>query len=88
MTARVTAIRARRRDRELLAELRNNPVWGPFTAMPDSSTLRDKFAAEALGGLLSCANGVRFTPDPEGNNLRYARVAFALADAMLKARAE
>lgn len=88
MTARVTVIRARRRDRELLAALRNNPAWGPLTVMPASPTLRDMFATDALRGLLPGANGVSFGPDSEGNNLRYARVAFALADAMLKARAE
>lgn len=45
-------------------------------------TLRDYFAAKALEGI--CASG----PSMEWSDLRIAREAYALADAMLKVREE
>ncbi|MCP1173754.1 hypothetical protein [Ralstonia chuxiongensis] len=53
--------------------------WEPipgFTGM----TLRDYFAAKAVGGMLACPVQPQSDPD------MYARDAYVIADAMLKAR--
>jgi hypothetical protein len=50
----------------------------PYSGM----TLRDYFAAKAMQGLLACPMQPQSGPD------MYARDAYALADAMLKARGE
>lgn len=47
MSARIEAIRKRRRDRAMLSELRNNPAWGPIVLAEPHKTLRDYFAAHA-----------------------------------------
>lgn len=52
-------------------------------------TLRDYFAAKAMAALLQGApSGTSFGTSPENHetNFNYAVVAYALADAMLKAR--
>lgn len=51
---------------------------GPLT----NATLRDDFAAKALGGMLA---GFQALPDARDAEL-LARTAYELADAMLKAR--
>jgi hypothetical protein len=52
----------------------------PLTAVPVYDRLRDEFAMAALTGLLAA----RFMTPSDG--LVYAKVAYALADAMLKQR--
>jgi hypothetical protein len=83
MSARIEAIRKRRRDRAMLVELRNNPAWGPIVLAEPHKTLRDEFAGQALAGV----------PMPQGHMhdiaAGYDRIAshcFKMADAMLKAR--
>ena len=50
-------------------------------------TLRDYFAAKAMQALIrSAQSGTTFGVSNEKNNLTYATVSYAMADAMLKAR--
>ena len=85
MSARIEAIRKRRRDRAMLSELRNNPAWGPIVLAEPHKTLRDEFAAKAMQGLLAghiAHHGhENFWPYPD-----MAGDAYSVADAMLKAR--
>lgn len=49
-------------------------------------TLRDYFAAKVLQSFIAGANGVDFGRDHAETNLRYAKAAYCVADAMLDAR--
>jgi hypothetical protein len=52
-------------------------------------TLRDYFAAKAMQALIrSAPNGTTFGASSEATNSTYAFASYAVADAMLKARAE
>lgn len=49
---------------------------------------RDYLAAKALPALITgCGNGVSFGPDSTETNLKFSKVAYCMADAMLEARA-
>jgi hypothetical protein len=48
----------------------------------DGMTLRDYFAAQALQGICNCRSHV----DLKGHAIASAKVAYELADAMMKAR--
>lgn len=54
-------------------------------AMNEGLLLRDYFAAKAMLGLIATTNITLFDNNPE-NNRCIARMAYAIADAMLKAR--
>jgi hypothetical protein len=56
------------------------PQKEPMTSDCHGMSLRDYFAAKALQGMLACPVQPQSGPD------MYARDAYALADAMLKAR--
>jgi hypothetical protein len=60
------------------------PTTDPYYAKyaGEGMSLRDYFAAKAMQGLLACPMQPQSGPD------MYARDAYALADAMLKARGE
>lgn len=58
-----------------------NPRPGTLNEAPQGMTLRDYFAAKALGGMLADPH---FNPDPEDA----ARVSYNYADAMLRVRGE
>ena len=49
-------------------------------------TLRDYFAAKAMQAFIRGANNVMFGVSYPDNNMNYALAAYAMADAMLKAR--
>ena len=49
-------------------------------------TLRDYFAAKAMQAFIRGANNVMFGVSYPDNNMNYALVAYAMADAMIKAR--
>ena len=49
-------------------------------------TLRDYFAAKAMQAFIHGANNVMFGVSYPDNNMNYALAAYAMADAMLKAR--
>lgn len=52
-------------------------------------TKRDFFAAMAMHAfIMNAANGTAFGGGHEDTNLTYAKASYAMADAMLKARAE
>lgn len=51
------------------------------------ATLRDYFAAHALIGFISCGNGLRIDGESPTNS-GYAKAAYSISDAMLKARKE
>ena len=82
MSARIEAIRDRRKTRELMASLRSNP-WcgGPYINYEPQKTLRDEFAAAALTGLLHAETAGDYS------NEHVASISYLLADAMLAARA-
>ena len=48
--------------------------------------LRDYFAAKAMQAFIRGANNVMFGVSYPDNNMNYALAAYAMADAMLKAR--
>ena len=48
--------------------------------------LRDYFAAKAMQAFIRGANNVMFGVSDPDNNMNYALAAYAMADAMLKAR--
>lgn len=55
----------------------------------DGMTLRDYFAAKAMQSFTRAApNGTAFGSAHPETNLQYATAAYAMADAMLKARQE
>lgn len=56
-----------------------------FTPLISSLTIRDSFAAAALQGMM--ANGITIDIDGDYMFQKRAEVCFAIADAMLKARA-
>ena len=60
--------------------LNKDGTWIAEIPNQNGMTLKDYFAAKALQGI--CASG----PDPSWTNARLAAEAYALANAMLKAR--
>ena len=83
MSARIEAIRKRRRDRAMLFELRNNPAWGPIIPFEPAGSLRDRVALEIFAALLLLA------PDAASPIEAFQKAparSFALADKWLEAR--
>mgnify|MGYP001765215435 CR=1 FL=1 len=65
------------------------PVVDPDGPTHTGMTLRDYFAAKALPAVIAAVpNGTGLGVSHPKNTLGVARVAYALADAMLKARDE
>ena len=61
--------------------MNNPPAFPiPFETHHDGMTLRDYFAAKAMQGMLACP------VQPQSGAEMYARDAYTIADAMLKAR--
>ena len=68
-----------------MSEIKDGGPAFPTTHLnlPQGMTLRDYFAAQALAGI--CANQDNRV---YGNSMEFARAAYRLADAMLKARGQ
>jgi hypothetical protein len=67
----------------------NPPAFPPNAGWRDNDpdcrglSMRDWFAGQAIGSALACMNPVTIEPDA---NAKLARMAYALADAMLSER--
>ena len=62
------------------------PAFPAAGMLGHGMTLRDYFAARALRAFIRRANNVMFGANYPDNNMNYALAAYAMADAMLKAR--
>jgi hypothetical protein len=85
VTARLAAIRERRRQRSLVAALAKT-MPGPLVIMRPDRTLRDDFAEVALRCELAQDKQNAYVEDESLRGL--AEWAYDVADAMLKARAQ
>lgn len=86
MSARIEAIRKRRRERELQARLRKvGYVLGPYTLVPEQPTLRDEFAMHAAQGLLA-GHIAHYGHENHWPWASLMSEAFDVADAAMKAR--
>ncbi len=67
----------------------NEPAF-PITSVANHQfcglSIRDHFAGLAMQSLIPCAHGMTFGTANEASNLTLAYAAYAVADAMLKAR--
>lgn len=84
---RIEAIRARRRDREMVAALLQSDAPRPifFNVSEPRTTLRDEFAMRAMQAMVTKSDGQSKTGGAAGVPL-IAQFAYEFADAMLKAR--
>ena len=66
----------------------HNP--GGFAECQEGMSLRDWFAGHAISGLLSMPTSAKISvgPNTPNDNDRFADAAYAVADAMLRAREE
>jgi hypothetical protein len=68
----------------------------PLSAFPNGNktpenmgmTMRDYMATEIIAVMIGSAVGSSFGADNNATNCRYARAAYAVADAMMKVRSE